>query len=301
MRVRPIAARWISSSLRHHGVAPVPGDPPTLGVGSWGRSFETPTADAPPSSRRGPRRPGSRRPRANPDRARQRHLAAPRRSAGRAGSDAVSSLNNSWRVIDDVLDVGGEASAALATLTATALTALLAPPNHTTPTGVPDLVGGLDRHPSRPGGDIVAMPSAVSRHARPAARPRACAGERGAETVAAVVLHAAARSRWAPPPPSPHRCKPPPGRRPGPCAPALPPPTRYPTRSVPPPMPPTSPRHGSSGGPTPSPTPVATSTPGSPAAAPRQATRHRPHHARATRGPVTKTAGSGGPGGRGGG
>ena len=89
----------------------------------------------------------------------------------------------------DVLDVGAEASAALATLTATALTALLAPPNHTTPTGAPDLVGGLDRHPSRPGGDIVAMPSRVP--TRPP-RPPGPTRERGAETVAAVVLHAAA-------------------------------------------------------------------------------------------------------------
>ncbi len=116
----------------------------------------------------------------------QRHLGGRRRSAGRSGSDAVNSLNTSWRVVADVLDVGAEASTALATLTATALAALLAPPNHTTVKGVPDLAGSLDRHPSRSGGDIDAMPSRVP------TRPPGPVHERGAETVAAVVLHAAA-------------------------------------------------------------------------------------------------------------
>ncbi|WP_433784120.1 hypothetical protein ACQPX6_28450 [Actinomycetospora sp. CA-101289] len=101
----------------------------------------------------------------------------------------MTGLNTSWRVTADVLDVGAEASTALATLTATALTALLAPPNHTTLTGVPDLAGGLDRHPSRPGEDILAMPSRVP--TRPPRRPGPTR-ERGAETVAAIVLHAAA-------------------------------------------------------------------------------------------------------------
>ncbi len=101
----------------------------------------------------------------------------------------MSGLDTSWRVMADVLDVGAEASTALATLTATALAALLAPPNHTTLEGVSDLAGGLDRHPSRPGGDILAMPSHVP--TRPP-RPPGPVHERGAETVAAVVLHAAA-------------------------------------------------------------------------------------------------------------
>jgi hypothetical protein len=104
----------------------------------------------------------------------------------------VSGLDTSWRVMADVLDVGAEASTALATLTVTTVAALLAPPNHTTLKGVPDLAGGLDRHPSRPGEDILAMPPRVpTRPPRPP-RPPGPVHERGAETVAAVVLHAAA-------------------------------------------------------------------------------------------------------------
>ncbi len=101
----------------------------------------------------------------------------------------MSGLDTPWRVMADVLDVGAEASAALATLTATALAGLLAPPKHTTLEGAPDLAGGLDRYPSCPGGDILAVPSRVP--TRPP-RPPGPVRERGAETVAAVVLHATA-------------------------------------------------------------------------------------------------------------
>lgn len=107
----------------------------------------------------------------------------------------MSGLDTSWRVMADVLDVGAEAGTALATLTATAIAALLAPPNHTTLKGVPDLAGGLDRHRSRPAGDIFAMPSGVPTrppHPPRPPRPSGPVHERGAETVAAVVLHAAA-------------------------------------------------------------------------------------------------------------
>jgi hypothetical protein len=210
----------------------------------------------------------------------------------------VSSLNTSWRVMADVLDVGAEASAALATLTATALTALLAPPNHTTPTGAPDLVGGLDRHPSRPGGDIVAMPSRVP--TRPP-RPPGPTRERGAETVAAVVLHAAALAVGA--------------------AAALASPVQTTARAA------TWPLRASAttADPVPdavraaahatdlaaarierwahpSPTPVATSTPGSPGgrAPGRQSDTARITHGRPRAGD-DEPAGSGGPGGRGGG
>jgi hypothetical protein len=101
----------------------------------------------------------------------------------------VTRLNTSWRVLADVLDVGAEASAALATLTATALAALLAPSVHTTLEGVPDLAGGSDRHPSHSGGHIGATPSRVP--TRPPHRSGPVPG-RGAEATAAVVLHAAA-------------------------------------------------------------------------------------------------------------